>query len=254
MPEVPEHWYQPIAEFLGPAYLRYSFTKGTVQEVDFLLPRLGLDGGGRLLDAGCGPGRHSLEFARRGVDVVGVDVAPRFVDLAREAAAAEGLSAGFRLGDLRTLDVEEDFDAVVTLCQGGFGLAGGDPEADRDILSRLVRALRPGGRLAATAFHAFFALRHLGEDEVFDPATGLHHETVELRNEDGVTRRAEADTVCSTARELYYLARLCGLDVEGIWGVTPGGYAEQPPSVDVPELLLLASRPHGRTGRATRRS
>ena len=60
------HWFEPIAEHLGAAYLRYSFTKGTVQEVDHLVGALGLEPGTRVLDVGCGPGRHAHELARRG--------------------------------------------------------------------------------------------------------------------------------------------------------------------------------------------
>ena len=64
-----EHWFEPIAEHLGPAYLRYSFTKGTVQEVDHVVGALGLEPGQRVLDVGCGPGRHAHELARRGFGV-----------------------------------------------------------------------------------------------------------------------------------------------------------------------------------------
>ena len=63
-------------------YLRYSFTKGTEQEVAFLVDVLGLAPGTRLLDAGCGPGRHVAATARpAGIDVVGLDLAESFCRL-----------------------------------------------------------------------------------------------------------------------------------------------------------------------------
>ena len=96
-------WFNPIAEFLGPAYLRNAFTLGTEQEVAFLVELLGLEPGMRVLDAGCGPGRHALALARRGINVVGVDLSPDFIALAREAAA--DLPAEFHVQDVRDLVV-----------------------------------------------------------------------------------------------------------------------------------------------------
>ena len=66
-----DHWFEPIAEHLGGAYLRYSFTKGTRQEADHLVGALGLQPGMRVLDVGCGPGRHAHELAGRGLVVHG---------------------------------------------------------------------------------------------------------------------------------------------------------------------------------------
>ena len=81
------HWFEPIAEHLGSAYLRYSFTKGTTQEVDFVVEALGLNAGDRVLDVGCGPGRHAHELARRGLVVHGIDISQRFIDLATQGRA-----------------------------------------------------------------------------------------------------------------------------------------------------------------------
>ncbi|MGB1823721.1 MAG: class I SAM-dependent methyltransferase, partial [Ilumatobacteraceae bacterium] len=86
MTSVDGHWFEPVAEHLGGAYLRYSFTKGTVAEVDRLVELLGLEPGDRVLDVGCGPGRHSHELARRGMAVHGVDISQRFIDLASGSA------------------------------------------------------------------------------------------------------------------------------------------------------------------------
>ena len=74
-----EHWFEPMASHMGRAYLRYSFTKGTMQEVDFLMRHLDLRPGQRVLDVGCGPGRHAHELARRGVVVHGIDISQEFI-------------------------------------------------------------------------------------------------------------------------------------------------------------------------------
>ena len=233
-------WFNEIASFVGPAYLRNAFTKGTEQEVRFLVDALGLEAGERVLDVGCGPGRHALALARRGIDVVGVDLSEDFIALARDAAAADGVSARFEVGDVRDLAYDAEFGAAICLCQGGFGLLGGRDEAQA--LERIAAALRPGGRLALSAFSAAFAVRFLEEGESFDPTTGVLHERSTVRNEDGEQEIFDLWTTCFTARELELLARHAGLEVVGVHGVAPGRYGNAPPTLDDPELLLLARR------------
>ena len=234
------YWFGPLARFLGPAYLRNAFTKGTVQEIDFLVDALGLEPGQRVLDVGCGPGRHALELARRGMAVLGVDASEDFVTLARDAAAAEGLDAVFEVLDVRTLDLHERFHAVICLCQGGFGLLGG--RDDIGVFGRIVRAAMPGGRIAVSAFHAPFALRHLEEGETFDAATGVLHERATLRDADGEEREFDLWTTCFTTREIELLAAGEGLCEVAVHGVAPGRYRVAPPDLDAPEILLLARR------------
>ena len=234
-------WFNPVAAFLGPAYLRNAFTKGTDQEVDFLVRRLGLASGMQVLDAGCGPGRHSLELARRGIEVTGIDLSPDFVALARAAAEAEGLPARFEVLDIRELAFDGTFDAVICVCQGGFGLLGGDEDAG--IIARLAAALRPGGRLALTAFSSYFALRFLDAQEEFDARTGVLHERATVRDDAGEEREFDLWTTCFTGREIGLLLEGAGLGVDAISSVSPGDYGLRAPDLDHPELLALARRP-----------
>jgi len=233
-------WFNPVAEFLGTAYLRNAFTKGTEQEVEYLVDALGLEPGQRVLDVGCGPGRHALALARRGFAVVGVDLSPDFVALARDAAAAEGLTARFEERDVRTLAHDAAFDAAICLCQGGFGLLGGHDEPA--VFGRIVAAVRPGGPLAITAFHTAFAVRHLEDGESFDPSTGVLHEIATVRNGAGEEQPFDLWTTCFTARELTLLAERHEVEVQSVSGVAPGAYRAAAPTLDDPELLLLGRR------------
>ncbi|MHB8467443.1 MAG: class I SAM-dependent methyltransferase [Acidimicrobiales bacterium] len=232
-----EHFFEPIARHLGSAYLRYSFTKGTEQEVAFLVELLDLGRGTRVLDVGCGPGRHARALAALGVEVLGLDISERFIELARDSAPP---AATFVRGDARAMAYDAEFDAVICLCQGAFGLVPGE---DADVLARIVRALRPGGRAAVTAFSAYFQVRWLGDADVFDADAGVNRERTLVRSEAGVDEEFDLWTTVFTPRELRLLAAAAGATVDAVWSVSPGDYAPRPPDLDHPELLVVLRRP-----------
>src|SRR3546814_11302338 len=102
----------------------------------------------RVLDVGCGPGRHAHALARRGMEVVGVDISQRFVDLA-SADAPPG--ASFVRADARALTFDGEFHAAISLCQGAFGLTGGPGSPLHGAvaeLSGMAGAIRSRGRPA----------------------------------------------------------------------------------------------------------
>lgn len=236
-----QHWFEPIAEHLGKTYLRYSFTKGTRQEVDALMEWLHLQPGSRVLDVGCGPGRHAHELAHRGVVVHGIDVSETFVNLARENAPQ---GATFERMDAREMHFTEEFEAVICLCQGAFGLMTADGD-DQTIFSLMIHALVPGGRLALSAFNAYFAVKY-HEGAHFDAASGVSHELTEVRNEAGDSREVDLWTGCYTPRELRLMCEREGVQVESIYSVEPGRYVSEAPTVETPEYLLIASTPLSR--------
>ena len=140
-----DHWFEPLAAHLGRSYLRYSFTKGTVAEVDTIVELLGLQPGMRVLDVGCGPGRHAHELAGRGIDVHGVDISDRFIAIARDEIDpdAPGLASFERLDARHLLDAVRFYggcDAAICVCQGAFGLmtADGDDELVRVGIARAL--------------------------------------------------------------------------------------------------------------------
>jgi SAM-dependent methyltransferase len=233
------HWFCPLARFLGPAYLRNAFTMGTAQEVDFLIGHLGLVPGQRVLDVGCGPGRHARALAERGLRVLGVDLSEEFVALARDGAPP---GAEFVVADARDLDHDGEFDLVLSACQGAFGLLGPDG-ADVPVFGRMARAVRPGGHLVVDTFSAAFAVRHMEEGEAFDLATGVLHETATVRGPAGDERPFELWTTCWTPRELRLLAERSGLVVVGVHASAPGRWGSGPPEIDAPGILLVAGRP-----------
>jgi SAM-dependent methyltransferase len=166
-----------------------------------------------------------------------VDISARFVELARKDAPA---GATFERLDARSMSWSEEFDAVVCLCQGAFGLmtTTGD---DATIFGAMARAIRPGGTLALSAFNAYFSVRYHGDAD-FDAATGVSHEVTAVRSEEGVEQQVDLWTGCYTPRELSLLAQSAGLRVDHIYSVDPGSYRAASPTVESSEFLLIASK------------
>jgi toxoflavin synthase len=107
-----------------------------------LLPDLA---GRSVVDLACGEGIYSRKLLRRGAArVVGVDISPEMVSLARTAEEAEPLGAEYVVADVATVDIDERFD--VALCSFLFNYARSREEL-RSLVKSVARLLRPGGRV-----------------------------------------------------------------------------------------------------------
>lgn len=231
-------YYTEVGDFQGAAYERNAFALGTAQEVAFLWEALDLRAGEVLLDVGCGTGRHTRAFAERGVRAVGVDISPGLL----AAAASHGTSAAFVLADARAIPLPDHaVDVVICLCQGGFGIT---PGGDRQILREIARVLRPGGRLALTAFSLVFAARWLAPEDAIDAERGLVWSPADVRGADDERRRFDLWTSCYSAGELRDMLLTSGFALESLSGVEPRAYGLQPPTIRDPELLALGRAIH----------
>ena len=140
-------------------------------------------------------------------------------------------------------------DAVISLCQGAFGLAG-EPnkpvpflDPDGEILIKMADTLVDGGRLAVSAFSAYFQMHYLeNSKDTFYADHGVNHENASIRNMCGEEISQELWTSCFTPRELRLFAKDANLSVENIWSVAPGKYKRSRPTHTKPELLMIARR------------
>jgi SAM-dependent methyltransferase len=138
-----------------------------VEQARFIKRALGLrcgsrrSGGRRVLDVPCGAGRTSLALAKLGVEVTGLDLRSKFINRAKRRFRKEGLSGTFLVGDMRELDFDGQFDAVVNW----FGSFGYFSEAENlNVLCRFARAVRPGGRVLVDLINREYVLRHFITD------------------------------------------------------------------------------------------
>jgi SAM-dependent methyltransferase len=134
-----DDWWDLMASVLFPA----SRWENTAYEVDRLLHMTGLNPGAILLDLCCGVGRHSLELARRGFRVTGVDRTRSYLEKGRKLAAAEGLAVEFHEEDMRLFCREKAFDAVFNLFTS-FGYFE-DPKDDEKVVAQVYKSLKQGG-------------------------------------------------------------------------------------------------------------
>ena len=136
-----------------------SWVENTKREVDFLIDRLHLRKGERILDLACGFGRHSLELARRGFRVMGVDITPDYIRYAQEQAQKEGLNAEFFCSDIRQVKADGEYDAVLNMADGAVGYLESDEE-NHKIFEVVARALKPGGRHFMDIMSGSYAQTH----------------------------------------------------------------------------------------------
>jgi 2-polyprenyl-3-methyl-5-hydroxy-6-metoxy-1,4-benzoquinol methylase len=156
--EIPQDWYR--SAFPPEETLKRPWADRTGAEVDRALAMLGAQGGERVLDMACGTGRHSHELARRGFEVVGVDISPDLLEIAEADAKAESLSASFLAADLRQLDFDEEFDLVLNLNDGAIGYFETEEENHRTF-EVIAAALRPGGGNLLQLPNVLYAETHL---------------------------------------------------------------------------------------------
>lgn len=141
--EIPSDWYR--SAFPPEETSKRPWADRTGDEVDRAMAMLGASGGERVLDLACGTGRHSLELARRGFSVVGVDISPDLLAIAEADAGEESLDASFLAADLRKLEFEDEFDIVLNLNDGAIGYFETEEENHRTF-EVISRALKSGGR------------------------------------------------------------------------------------------------------------
>lgn len=248
-------WYEALFENYAEAYDREVFTQGTKGEVDFIEKEAGKDTAVRILDIGCGTGRHALELARRGYHVVGVDLSDAQLRRARKLAAAEGLAVDFRQLDARKLDFRKEFGLALMLCEGAFPLMESDG-MNCEILKNAAQALKPGGKLIMTTLSALFPLFHLVKDfldshkqgtgaseegQSFDLMTFRERSRLTATDDAGKPIDLDCDQRYYAPSEITWLLKSLGFGTVDIFGAKLGAFSRNDSlTPDDFEMLVVA--------------
>lgn len=242
--KAPPAWYDGFFESEWLDYLALGRPEQTRQQVEFIVDKLALKPGAAILDLACGRGRVAVELARLGFCVTGLDLSPRSLELAREAAHDAGVDIEFVRRDMRQLDAEESFDAVINVWTS-FGYFERE-EDHRRALDAVARALVPRGRFLIDTINPMTLARRFQERDwrefddgtimleqrSYDHLSGRTAATWTFVRTDGSRKELRHVLRAYTAAELVALLERAGLQLEDAWGGFQGaGLGEGPRTI-----------------------
>lgn len=251
-----KQWYEALFENYGKKYDSENFTAGTMGECDFIEKEIGYNKRLRILDIGCGTGRHSIELTKRGYNVTGIDLSESQLQRAREKAAAENLEITFLRHDARNLPFRGEFDLAIMLCEGGFPLMETD-EMNFEILKSAARALKKPGKFVFTTLNGLFPLYHSVEQfcsdkseegnatyssNTFNLMTFRDHNITDFEDDDGNMKTLDCNERYYVPSEITWLLKSLGFEKVEIFGARLGAYSrDNKLTTEDFEMLVIAS-------------
>lgn len=252
-----KQWYESLFENYAKKYDEECFVQGTIGEVDFIENEIGRDTKARILDLGCGTGRHAIELTKRGYAVTGVDLSFSQLERAREKAAALGLRIDFRQHDARELPFKDEFDLVIMLCEGAFPLMETD-EMNFRILQNAGGALKSGGKLIFTTLNGLFPLFHSVKDflataalegnatysqNTFDLMTFRDHNVTTVEDDSGNRKELACNERYYVPSEISWLLKSLDFSTIDICGAKLGAFCRDDKlTTEDYEMLVIATK------------
>ena len=252
-----KQWYEELFENYGRKYDKETFAQGTIGECDFIEKEIGYDKAARILDIGCGTGRHSIELAQRGYSVVGIDLSESLLKRAKEKASERKLQIVFQKQDARNLPFLQEFNLIIMICEGAFPLMETD-EMNFQILQNAANALLPKGKLIFTTLNGLFPLFHSVKDFLdsetkegnakfhslsFDLMTFREHSTVYVEDDLGNKKELTCNERYYVPSEITWLLRTLNFKTVDIYGAKLGAFSRNNKlSTEDFEMLIIAEK------------
>ena len=250
-------WYESLFDNYAMKYDQECFTQVTVGECDFIESEIGRDRAKRILDIGCGTGRHAIELARRGYHVTGIDLSDSQLARAKEKSLQQNVLVDFRKHDARDLPFNGEFDLAIMICEGAFSLMETD-EMNYQILLGATRALKAKGKLIFTTLNGLFPLYHSVKDFLeagaqegctkpvdlsFDLMTFREHSTISVEDDLGNKKELKCNERYYVPPEITWLLKSLGYSSIDIFGAKLGAFSRNDPlTPDDFEMLVVAER------------
>jgi len=252
-----KQWYETLFENYGQKYDRESFTQGTLGECDFIEKEIGFNKSIKILDIGCGTGRHAIELSKRRYNVKGIDLSDSQLARAKEKAEKQGLKIDFLKYDARDLPFNNEFDLVIMLCEGAFPLMETD-EMNYEILKNATKSLREHGKLILTTLNGLFPLYHSVEEfcasntdlgnttyrsNTFDLMTFRDHNITEVEDDGGNKKKLECNERYYVPSEITWLLKTLGYTKIEIFGAKLGAFSRKNKlTTEDFEMLVIAEK------------
>jgi len=144
MPSKKDWWKEAFQKAYFDIWDSFLTPERTVKEASFVIKKLGLKKGDKLLDAPCGQGRHAVFFTEAGLQVTGIDYSAFLLKKARERCSDLHPKPVFFRQDMRRLSFDKKFDAVVNIFTS-FGFFS-DKDNEK-VIDQYAKVLRKGGTL-----------------------------------------------------------------------------------------------------------
>ena len=236
-----KQWYEVLFENYANKYDKECFVQGTPGECDFIEEELNHDKKIRIIDVGCGTGRHSIELSKRGYSVTGIDLSESQLAKAKEKAKQFNLNIDFQKHDVRNLPFNEEFNAGIMICEGGFPLMETD-EMNFEILKNVTKALKDNGKLIFTTLNGLFPLYHSVEkfcessggegnatykNNSFDLMTFRDHNTIIFEDDSGNKKELKCNERYYVPCEITWLLKTLSYKKVDIFGTKLGAFSRK---------------------------
>jgi 2-polyprenyl-3-methyl-5-hydroxy-6-metoxy-1,4-benzoquinol methylase len=249
-----KQWYESLFENFANTYEQEDFTKGTLQEVDFIEKELNFDKTKQILDVGCGTGRHSIELAKRGYLVTGFDLSDDQLNKAIDNAKKANVKVDFFKQDARNFNFEEKFDLIIMLCEGAFPLMETD-EMNFAILQNAFNSLKHNGKFIFTTLNGLFPLFHSVKDFInskqvngetqknnFDLMSFRDYSEYTVADDMGNLKTLKCNERYYVPSEINWLLKSIGFSRVSIFGGIVGEFSRVPLDTGHFEMLVMAEK------------
>ncbi len=250
-------WYEKLFDNYGLQYDNESFVHGTIGECDFIEKEIGFNRQSRILDIGCGTGRHSIELTKRGYRITGIDLSESQLKRAMEKALALNILIDFQKHDARNLLFHEEFDLAIMLCEGAFPLMETD-EMNYQILKNASKSLKSQGKLIFTTLNGLFPLFHSVKDFLehasekgnatydknsFDLMTFRDHNITTVTDDSGNRIDLECNERYYVPSEITWLLKSLDFQTIDIYGAKLGAFSRNNRlTTEDFEMLVIAGK------------